>query len=119
MMISTKNLLVAFLALLSASVQAFVPAVQPSSTHRATTTTTTLAALPQAWKDKAAVASAALVAANLPILSAFAIEDDYEYGAVDAPIAVPIIGGILAIGTALLPIALRPGEEAFEEVGFD
>jgi hypothetical protein len=118
MMISTKNLLVAFLALLSASVQAFVPAVQPSSTHRATTTTT-LAALPQAWKDKAAVASAALVAANLPILSAFAIEDDYEYGAVDAPIAVPIIGGILAIGTALLPIALRPGEEAFEEVGFD
>lgn len=117
MMISTKNLLVAFLALLSASVQAFVPAVQPCSTHRATTTT--LAALPQAWKDKAAVASAALVAANLPILSAFAIEEDYEYGAVDAPIAIPIIGGILAIGTALLPIALRPGEEAFEEVGFD
>ena len=29
---------------------------------------------------------------------------------------MPIVGGILAIGTALLPIALRGGEEAFEEM---
>jgi len=36
--------------------------------------------------------------------------------AVDAPNFVPIVGGLLAILTALLPIALRGGEEAFEEM---
>lgn len=34
----------------------------------------------------------------------------------DAPPLVPIIGGIACIATALLPIAMRGGEEAFEEM---
>lgn len=111
-MISVKNIIVA-IALFASSVQAFCP--MPSAAT-ARTSTTSVAAIPQEWKDKAAVASAALVTANLPVWASFAVEDDYEYGAVDAPPLVPIVGGILAIATALLPIALRPGEEAFEEV---
>jgi hypothetical protein len=43
-------------------------------------------------------------------------EADYEYGAVNAPPIIPIVGGVLAIGTALLPILLRSGEEAFNEI---
>ena len=107
---SMKNILVAF-AVLASFANAFAP--MPASTRA---TTSLSAGIPQDWKDKAAVASAALVTANLPVWASFA-EEDYEYGAVDAPPLVPIVGGILAIATALLPIALKPGEEAFEEVG--
>lgn len=107
-----KNIFVAF-AFLVSSARAFAPMKTPVT---CTTTTCLSATIPQEWKDKAAVASAALVTANLPVWASFAIEDDYEYGAVDAPPLVPIVGGVLAIATALLPIALRPGEEAFEEV---
>jgi len=113
-MISLKNIACCIALLVASSVDAFVPT--QSSVVRKTSSTTSLSAIPQEWKDKAAVASAALVTANLPVWASFAVEDDYEYGAVDAPPLVPIIGGILAIATALLPIALRPGEEAFEEV---
>mmetsp|Transcript_8097 Transcript_8097/g.12525 ORF Transcript_8097/g.12525 Transcript_8097/m.12525 type:complete len:151 (+) Transcript_8097:126-578(+) len=42
--------------------------------------------------------------------------DDYEYGAVNAPIGIAAVGGLLAILTALLPLALQGGEEAFEEM---
>lgn len=34
----------------------------------------------------------------------------------DAPIGLAVGGGILAILTALLPVFLRGGEEAFEEI---
>lgn len=109
-MMSLKNLLVSLCLLVSA--QAFAP-VQTTTSR----TTSLAAGIPQEWKDKVAVASAAIVTANLPVwATAFAVEDDYEYGAVDAPPLVPIVGGVLAIGTALLPVLLKPGEEAFEEV---
>jgi hypothetical protein len=36
------------------------------------------------------------------------------YGAVDAPGWVAPVAGIAAIGTALLPVVLAPGEEAFK-----
>lgn len=39
-----------------------------------------------------------------------------EYGAVNAPIGIAWAGGALAILTALLPVALQGGEEAFEEM---
>ena len=42
--------------------------------------------------------------------------DDYEYGAVDAPIGLAWGAGVLAVATALLPIAMQGGEEAFEEM---
>ena len=37
------------------------------------------------------------------------------YGAVDAPGWVAPLGGILLIGSALLPVLLAPGEEAFNQ----
>jgi hypothetical protein len=44
------------------------------------------------------------------------VEDDYEYGKVDAPIGLAVGVGILTILTALLPLALQGGEEAFNEI---
>jgi len=62
-------------------------------------------------------AASAFVMANAAPLVAMAVEEEnYEYGAVDAPIGLAVGGGILAILTALLPILLRGGEEAFEEM---
>lgn len=63
--------------------------------------------------------TAAIITANsllVPIVQAIVEDDNYEYGAVDAPIGIAVGGGILAILTALLPIALKGGEEAFEEI---
>jgi len=42
--------------------------------------------------------------------------DDYEYGAVDAPIGIAWGVGVLVILSALLPLAMQGGEEAFEEM---
>jgi hypothetical protein len=64
----------------------------------------------------AKIAAALTVAAiNLAPLAALA-EEDYEYGAVDAPIGIAVGGGVLAILTALLPVVMKGGEEAFEEI---
>jgi hypothetical protein len=60
-------------------------------------------------------AAVALTASPLLALAEEAA-DDYEYGAVNAPIGIAWAGGVLAILTALLPVALRGGEEAFEEM---
>ena len=60
-------------------------------------------------------AVAGIVAANIPTL-AQAVEDDYEYGKVDAPIGLAVGAGLLAIITAAVPVLLSPGEEAFEEI---
>jgi hypothetical protein len=63
-------------------------------------------------------AASAFVMANIPaiVLAVAEVEDDYEYGKVDAPIGLAVGAGILAILTALLPIALQGGEKAFEEI---
>jgi hypothetical protein len=64
-----------------------------------------------------AITLSALVAATSPVLAAVdAAAGDYEYGAVNAPIGLAVGGGILAILTALLPVALRGGEDAFNEI---
>ena len=65
---------------------------------------------------KAAVVSTLVAVSQHPLIALAEDVDDYEYGAVSAPSFVPIVGGLLAILTALLPIALRGGEEAFEEM---
>ena len=71
-------------------------------------------------KPPLAAVTAALWTATIPLIplvhAAVDATDDYEYGAVNAPIGLAVGGGLLAIGTALLPIALRGGEEAFEEI---
>jgi hypothetical protein len=66
--------------------------------------------------EKAVVPVAGFTTAAILPLVAIAEDDNYVYGAVDAPPLVPIIGGVLAILTALLPVVLRSGEEAFEEM---
>jgi hypothetical protein len=55
--------------------------------------------LPEESKNLAAkiAAASAFVIANVPVIAS-AVEDDYEYGAVDAPIGLAIGAGILAIG---------------------
>ena len=65
-----------------------------------------------------AAATAAGVFATLAAspLAAVAESDDYEYGAVDAPIGIAWAAGVLAVGTALLPLALQGGEDAFNEM---
>jgi hypothetical protein len=60
--------------------------------------------------------TAAVVVSTSPLMVLAEEADDYEYGAVNAPIGIAWAGGVLAILTALLPIALRGGEEAFEEM---
>jgi len=66
-------------------------------------------------KHLTGIVAAASAAVVLHPLAAFAEEvDDYEYGAVDAPIGLAWGAGVLAVLTALLPIALQGGEEAFE-----
>lgn len=63
------------------------------------------------------ITTSAFIIANIPnSVIAAVVEDDYEYGKVDAPIGLAWGVGVLAILTALLPIALKGGEEAFEEI---
>lgn len=77
---------------------------EPKTTHAGT-------------KTLAAFAASTAASLALSPLAAIAEEaDDYEYGAVDAPIGLAWGAGILVIATALLPLAMQGGEEAFEEM---
>lgn len=64
----------------------------------------------------AATVAAATIAAS-PLV-AFAAEDDYEYGAVNAPGGIGLAWGVgvVAILTAAIPVILAPGEDAFNEM---
>jgi hypothetical protein len=77
----------------------------------------------KSWPENTSVTSAtaaALLASNLllfPLVSLAAeTAEEYEYGAVDAPIGLAIGAGILAILTAAVPVLLRPGEKALDEM---
>lgn len=75
--------------------------------------------IPKIFQDmnyKIIIASTAVLMTIPQSVLAAVIEDDYEYGKVDAPIGLAWGVGVLAILTALLPIALRGGEEAFNEM---
>lgn len=56
-----------------------------------------------------------MIMASTPLVSK-AVEDTYEYGAVDAPIGLAWGVGVLAILTAAVPVFLKGGEEALEEM---
>ena len=64
--------------------------------------------VPTTKKVNPFMAASALLMANLPVSMVLAVteivEDDYEYGKVDAPIGLAVAGGLLAIltGTSLL-----------------
>jgi hypothetical protein len=79
-----------------------------------------LQAVQQSPSVNAKIAAALTIAAiNIAPLAALAeglAEEDYEYGAVDAPIGIAVAGGIVAILTALLPVVMKGGAEAFEEM---
>lgn len=64
-----------------------------------------------------AVALAALAASPLAALAEDA--EEYEYGAVNAPPGIALIGGVLAILTAALPVLLQGGEKALEQQRID
>ena len=51
-------------------------------------------------------------------LAALAEDDEYVYGAVDAPGGLGLAAGlgVLAILTAAVPVVLAPGEDAFNEM---
>lgn len=44
------------------------------------------------------------------------VVDDYEYGKVNAPIGIAWGVGVLAIATSLLPLLLKGGEEALDDM---
>ena len=67
-------------------------------------------------KKSYAPAVAAAVALSSPLVAMAEETDEYVYGAVDAPIGLAWGAGVLAILTALLPIALSSGEDAFNEM---
>lgn len=77
-----------------------------------------LSASPKPISEKLAqmMTTAAVVISTSPLIALAEEVDDYEYGAVNAPIGIAWAGGLLAVLTALLPLALRGGEEAFEEM---
>ena len=94
----------------SVVVVAALPSQQPSQNDSLVTSTI---------QGTVSKMTAAFITANtllVPIVLAIVEDDNYEYGAVDAPIGIAVGGGLLAILTALLPIALKGGEEAFEEI---
>lgn len=94
------------LAILATLGSAFVPRVVQS---------TPATVLQASLQDKATAAAAFLVA-NVPLAAMAVVEDDYEYGAVDAPIGLAFGVGVLAILTAAVPVLMQGGEEAFEEI---
>mmetsp|Transcript_20155 Transcript_20155/g.23011 ORF Transcript_20155/g.23011 Transcript_20155/m.23011 type:complete len:150 (-) Transcript_20155:81-530(-) len=56
------------------------------------------------------------VSASPLVAMAEAVVDDYEYGAVNAPIGLAWGAGVLAIITAAVPVLLSGGEDAFNEM---
>merc|ERR1740121_1526921 len=62
------------------------------------------------------IAVATSILSSPLVVFAEEVSDDYEYGAVNAPIGIAWGVGVLAILTATLPVFLRGGEEAFEEM---
>ena len=110
---------VLLLAILSATGSAFVPKATPRTTLSLKSSQDESNGFTVSPQIKVA-AFTTLVTVSQPLVAlAETYDDNYEYGAVSAPPLVPIVGGILAILTALLPIALQGGEEAFEEMKED
>ena len=113
---SVSSLIVIIAVICLSGTSAFAPKPPVARTIDTPATSASSKILDANQVPVAAAAAAALVSANILPFVALAEEDDYVYGAVDAPPLIPIIGGILAILTAALPVLLRSGEEAFEEM---
>mmetsp|Transcript_100035 Transcript_100035/g.287396 ORF Transcript_100035/g.287396 Transcript_100035/m.287396 type:complete len:137 (+) Transcript_100035:124-534(+) len=95
-----------------------VVAFAPHPANRPRAAMVPLSAAPQPISDKLTqfLTTAAVVISTSPLIALAEEVDDYEYGAVNAPIGIAWAGGVLAVLTALLPLALRGGEDAFNEM---
>jgi hypothetical protein len=109
-MTPSKSLILLFLAALASVTVGFSPRLT------ARRPAMKLEAVSKAQLErKIASATAAVMTVGIPLIVR-AVEDDYEYGAVDAPIGLAVGAGVLAILTAAIPVLLAPGEEALEEM---
>jgi len=107
---------------ITAKLLSFLVAVQsvagfiPQQTNRPAFTP--LAESPKPITEKLAqlMTTTAVVVSTSPLIALAEEVDNYEYGAVNAPIGIAWAGGVLAVLTALLPLVLKGGEEAFEEM---
>lgn len=95
------KLLAAFLA--AQAVAAFVPrqAVRPAFAALEASSKPISERLTQI------VATTAAAVATSPLIALAEEADDYEYGAVNAPIGIAWVGGVFLILTALLPLLLQ------------
>uniref|UniRef100_A0A7R9WYD4 PSII 6.1 kDa protein n=1 Tax=Craspedostauros australis TaxID=1486917 RepID=A0A7R9WYD4_9STRA len=113
-MIARNSLLTALVAMLMMMAQtatAFMPLDLSKTSSSAKTN-----AMPSMDKIGKMIATLPIAIATSPLVALAEEVDDYEYGAVNAPIGIAWAGGVLVIATALLPLALQGGEEAFEEM---
>lgn len=112
--------LTAFLALLaSSSSSAFVAPRTAAPQKLALQATSHDNTNPQKFTHAATVAAATIATTVLASpLAALAEEEDYVYGAVNAPggIGLAVGLGVVAILTAAVPVVLAPGEDAFNEM---
>jgi hypothetical protein len=90
--------------LLAAVTNGFV--VKPATRYE-----TGLAAVTKPRWIHTATAAAVVASASLVPLVAFAEEEDYTFGAVDAPIGLAVGLGVVAILTALLPVAMSKSSD--------
>ena len=104
------KLLAAFLA--AQTVAAFVP----HQVTRPAFAALEASSKPLSERMSQVIATTAAAVATSPLVAMAEEVDDYEYGAVNAPIGIAWAGGVLLILTALLPVFLQGGEEAFEEM---
>ena len=70
----------------------------------------------KAWVGPAAATFAAVTSPAAALAAASADTCGSECGTVDAPGWVLPLGAVLVIGTSLLPLALKDGEEAFDDI---
>ena len=70
----------------------------------------------KAWVGPAAATFAAVTSPAAALAAASADTCGSECGTVDAPGWVLPLGAVLVIGTSLLPLVLKDGEEAFEDI---
>mmetsp|Transcript_142 Transcript_142/g.237 ORF Transcript_142/g.237 Transcript_142/m.237 type:complete len:135 (+) Transcript_142:131-535(+) len=114
-MMSRNIFSVLLVALVAATTSAFVPA-QTTSKPALVRLEAKQNQNMEKVKQMFTVASAAAVTTVAPLVALAEEQDDYVYGAVNAPIGLAWGAGLLAILTALLPIALSSGEDAFNEM---
>ena len=85
-----------------------------SATGFALTTGTTVSMPHSGQAARSMAPKASIIDSTLPLLAEIVdASGERAYGAVDAPGWVAPVAGVGAIITALLPVLLAPGEEAF------